>query len=208
MDEAPDSFRPQLHGPKLFDLFFHARLLDILQFFLGDEVRLYPNYTARAKLPEWERALVLWHQDGGYTAQGQDGAEVAKMRMVNVWIPLVPAREENGCMQFVPGTHKLGIVPHEKRAYYLEIAEDVLNEQLPKAVSIEVDPTDVVLFHNLLFHSGLPNKTDHVRWSMDWRYQDATQSTMRAQHGHLARSLAHGDEVVKSREDWAGRTFV
>ena len=127
--------------------------------------------------------------------------------MVNVWAPLVPATVENGCMQFIPGTHRLGVVAHEKRQFYLEIAQDELDVRLDQAVDIVTDPGDVVLFHNLMFHSGLPNTTSRVRWSMDWRYQDATQSTMRQQVGHLARSLEQSEEVVSSREDWASRVF-
>ncbi len=205
LDEAPTSFRPQLHGPKLFDLFFHPRLLDAVEIFLGNEIRLYPNYTARPKLPEWEGTLVLWHQDGGYTAQRSE--DVDTLRMINVWAPLIPAREENGCMQFVPGTHKLGVVPHEQRRHYLEIAPDYLKPRLREAASIEVDPGDVVLFHNLLFHCGLPNSSREVRWSMDWRYQDATQPTMRPQEGHIAKSRKKPERAVKSREAWASLTF-
>ena len=205
MDVAPTSFRPELHGSGLFDLFFHPQLLDVVQLLLGPEIRLYPNYTARPKFPEWEGTLVLWHQDGGYTAQAADG--VASLRMVNVWAPLVPARVENGCMQFVPGTHKLGVVPHEKREYYLEIAQEELDLRLGRAVSIEVDPGDVVLFHNLMFHCGLSNMTRSVRWSMDWRYQDATQPTMRTHKGHLARSAKEPENIVANREEWADREF-
>lgn len=205
MDDAPTSFRPELHGPLLFDLFFHKHLLDVIQIFLGNEIRLYPNYTSRPKFPDWEGTLVLWHQDGGYTAQAAEGVE--ELKMVNVWAPLVPATVENGCMQFIPGTHRLGVVPHEKRQYYLEIAQDELDRRLDQAVDVVTDPGDVVLFHNLMFHCGLPNTTETVRWSMDWRYQDATQSTMRKQVGHLARSLVSPDEVVSSREDWASRIF-
>lgn len=205
MDLAPTSFRPELHGPRLFDLFFHPHLLDVAELLLGPEIRLYPNYTARPKFPEWKGTLVLWHQDGGYTAQAAEGVET--LRMLNVWAPLVPATEENGCMQFVPGTHKLGIVPHEKREYYLEIAREELDLRLGQAVSIEVDPGDVVLFHNLMFHCGLPNRTRTVRWSMDWRYQDATQPTMRSHKGHLARSGRDPRGVVGNRRDWAERKF-
>lgn len=205
MDMAPTSFRPELHGPGLFDLFFHPQLLDVVQLLLGPEIRLYPNYTARPKFPEWKGTLVLWHQDGGYTAQAADG--VASLRMVNVWAPLVPASVKNGCMQFVPGTHKLGVVPHEKREYYLEIAQEELDLRLGQAVSIEVDPGDVVLFHNLMFHCGLPNRTRTVRWSMDWRYQDATQPTMRTHSGHMARSVKAPESVVANRKEWAARKF-
>jgi phytanoyl-CoA hydroxylase len=208
LNEAPKLFRRELHRAGLFPVFFHARLLDVVEAFLGPEIRLYPNYTARPKLPEWEGTLVLWHQDGGYT-HGQ----VEALRMVNCWAPLVPARVENGCMRFIPGTHRLGVVPHEQRPHYLEIAREYLEPRLDQAVSIEVDPGDVVLFHNLLFHQGLPNHTHTIRWSLDWRYQDATQPTMRAERGHIARTrfadAPHGDpaSAVRSADEWAGLSF-
>lgn len=209
IDDAPKSFRPELHLAELFDVFFCPALLDRVEALVGEEIRLYPNYTARPKFPEASRHLVLWHQDGGYTANQAALPEgVNELRMVNVWSPLVPATEANGCMQFVPGTHRLGVVPHEGREHYLEIAPAVLARHVERAVSIELDPGDVVLFHNLLFHQGLPNRSDHIRWSLDWRYQDATQPTMRATIGHLARSREQPDEVVKSREEWARRSFV
>ncbi len=202
LDEAPKLFRPELHLAGLFPIFFHPRLLDLMEAFLGPEVRLYPNYTARPKLPDWEGTLVLWHQDGGYT-HGQ----VEALRMINCWAPLVPARIENGCMRFIPGTHRLGVVPHEQRPHYLEIAQKYLEPRLDQAVPIEVDPGDVVLFHNLLFHQGLPNHSRAIRWSLDWRYQDATQPTMRAERGHVARSRRDPSSAVRSEEEWATLAF-
>jgi len=208
LDLAPKSFRRELHGAGLFGVFFHPKVLDLAEILLGGEIRLYPNYTARPKLPEWEGTQVLWHQDGGYTEQlGATGGKMEKLRMVNVWSPLVPARIENGCMQFIPGTHKLGAVPHVKKTHYLEIAEDYLKPRLKQAVNIEMDPGDLVLFHNLLFHQGQPNRTQKIRWSLDWRYQDATQPTLRKENGHIARSCSNPQSVVQDAKEWARLTF-
>lgn len=208
LDEAPKNLRYFLNRPGLFDLFFNSELLDLVEQILGQEIRLYPNYSARPKLPDWEGTLVLWHQDGGYTDSmaGQNGS-ADELRMVNVWSPLVPTRVENGCMQFIPGTHKLGIVPHVSKRHYLEVAEEHLKPRLKYAVNIEVNPGDVVLFHNLMFHCGLPNKSMTVRWSLDWRYQDATQPTMRTENGHLARSRNNPAAVVQSASQWASLTL-
>jgi ectoine hydroxylase-related dioxygenase (phytanoyl-CoA dioxygenase family) len=201
-DEARSLFRPELHLPGLYPLFFHPGLLDLVDLLLGPELRLYPNYSARPKLPDNPRTLVLWHQDGGYT-----GGDAGILRMVNVWTALVPATVENGCMEFIPGTHRLGVVPHEAREYYLEIAEEYLAPRRDQAVAIETEPGDAVLFHNLLFHRGLPNRSNSVRWSLDWRYQDATQPTQRAENGHLARSSANSQAVVSGAEQWANLSF-
>ncbi|MEZ4676821.1 MAG: phytanoyl-CoA dioxygenase family protein [Caldilineaceae bacterium] len=200
--QAPNLLRRELHLPGLFAIFFHSQLLDLVEQLLGGEIRLYPNYSARPKYPDFAPTEVLWHQDGGYT----EGA-VEQLRMVNVWAPLVPARVDNGCMQFIPGTHRLGVVPHERRDYYLEIREDALAPRLAQAIPMELDPGDLVLFHNLLFHRGLPNHADHIRWSLDWRYQDATQPTLRKEAGHLARSQQHSDQVVRNADHWAQLHF-
>ncbi|MBM3265184.1 MAG: phytanoyl-CoA dioxygenase family protein [candidate division Zixibacteria bacterium] len=211
-DQMPRIFRRELHLAGMFDLFFHPGLLDIVEQLLGGEIRLYPNYSVRPKLPDHAPTLVLWHQDGGYTQNwhldaGHCEKAIETLRMVNVWFPLVPARERNGCMQFIPGTHRLGLVPHEGREFYLEISKEVLEPFLPNAVSIEVDPGDLVLFHNMLFHQGLPNRSDQVRWSMDWRYQDATQSTLRTATGHIARSRLHPEQVVADAVQWTQLSF-
>jgi ectoine hydroxylase-related dioxygenase (phytanoyl-CoA dioxygenase family) len=202
LEDAPKSFRTELHLAGLYDFFFNPRLLDVVQMFLGDEIRLYPNYTARPKLPDHAGTVVLWHQDGGYTESASGGSDVNELRMVNVWSPLVPARVENGCMQFVPGTHRLGVVPHERKEHYLEIAPEFLEPRVDEAINVELDPGDAVLFHNLLFHRGLPNHSKTIRWSLDWRYQDATQPTLRKESGHLARSQSTPQAVVQSAAQW------
>lgn len=207
LDIAPKSFRRELHLAGLFGIFFNACVLDLVSQFLGTEIRLYPNYTVRPKFPQWEGTEVLWHQDGGYTAGAADARGVRDLKMVNVWAPLVPATTHNGCMEFAPGTHRLGVVPHEKREHYLEIASDQLNRYVGETVAVELEPGDVVLFHNLLFHRGLPNLSDGIRWSCDWRYQDANQPTMRKETGHLARSRKFAEDVVASAEDWATKVF-
>jgi ectoine hydroxylase-related dioxygenase (phytanoyl-CoA dioxygenase family) len=110
-------------------------------------------------------------------------------------------------MQFVPGTHKMGVVDHVHREFYLEIVESELKPRLDSAVDVICNPGDVVLFSNLLFHRGQPNVTQTVRWSADWRYQDATQPTLRVTEGHMARSKAHPEKIVKSADEWRSLVF-
>jgi ectoine hydroxylase-related dioxygenase (phytanoyl-CoA dioxygenase family) len=111
-------------------------------------------------------------------------------------------------MQFVPGTHRLGSVPHVKKEHYLELAPDILEQYEDQAVDIELDPGDVVLFHNMLFHRGMPNLSKTIRWSLDWRYQDATQPTMRTQQGHIARSRKNPESAVRGAGQWGQLSFT
>ena len=212
IDEAPKSFRRELHLPGFYGFFFHKQLLDVVELVIGSEIRLYPNYTVRPKLPDWEGTRIWWHQDGGYTHyvhtdKSIKSNDVADLRMLNVWSPLVPARELNGCMQFVPGSHKLGVVPHVSRRYYLEIIDPKYTALFDNAISIELNPGDVVLFSNLLFHQGLPNRSKTVRWNLDWRYQDGQQPTLRKEQGHIARSESCPSRAVQTADEWAKLHF-
>ena len=199
---APYTWRMRLNLPGFFHLFFHPELLDVVEQFLGPEIRLYPAYNARAKLPYNKKTEVLWHQDSAYTKFESD-----RLRMITAWTPVVPCTYENGAMQIIPGTHKAGRVRHVKKEHYLEIDENVLVAVAGQATHLEVIPGDVVLLHNMLFHRGLLNRSNHTRWNMDWRYQDATQPTMCVWEGSLARSRLHPERTVRSPEQWASMTF-
>lgn len=209
---SPKSLRKNLHRKAMYGLLFCPQVLDLVESILGAELRLYPNYTVRPKFTDDAKTLVLWHQDAGYTnhsaKEKHQGLGIEDLRMVNVWTPLVAARPENGCMQFIPGTHKLGVVSHEKREHYLEIVERELTPRLNDAIDVMVDPGDVVLFNNLLFHRGQANTSGKIRWSCDFRYQDASQPTLRPESGHLARSQANPDGVISTAEQWANASFV
>lgn len=203
--QAPGLFNKELHVAGFYDFFFNAGLLDIAESFLGSEIRLYPNYYLRPKMPGDDAFRVLWHQDAAYTDNFKGGGNVEVLQTVNCWASMVPARSENGCMQFIPGSHKLGLVPYTQKEHYLEIDREHLEPLLSKAIDIETEPGDVVLFHNMLFHQGLPNMSGTIRWSIDWRYQDATQPTLRPSNGHLARSRTNPAMTVRSPQDWIAR---
>ncbi len=56
--------------------------------------------------PPHNNTSTAWHQDEGYN-HGP-----IPLRAVHFWIPLQPVNNENGCMWFVPGSHRLGLVEH------------------------------------------------------------------------------------------------
>jgi phytanoyl-CoA hydroxylase len=206
-EASPAFFRDELHREALFSFLLNKDLLDIAEYFIGGEIRLYPNYMCRPKLPDDYRTQITWHQDAAYTASTKMG-DVEQLSTVNLWAPLVPARFENGCMQFIPGSHKMGLVPyHTAQEIHLEIDNNVLEPLLKKAINIELDPGDVVMFHNMLFHQGLPNRSTTIRWSSDWRYQDATQPTLRKFNGHIARSRKSSASQVQNAKHWQELSF-
>jgi ectoine hydroxylase-related dioxygenase (phytanoyl-CoA dioxygenase family) len=58
-------------------------------------------------------------------------------------------------MQFIPKTHKLGVVKHIEKEYYLDIDSQVLDPLLDQAVDVQLDPGDIDLFNNLLLRRHL-----------------------------------------------------
>lgn len=82
---------------------------------------MFGNYSARPKIPYSEKQNVVFHQDAGLNADGSPNSSNVKEReidfgtynMINCWTPLVIANKNSGCMDFIPKSHKLGILEHK-----------------------------------------------------------------------------------------------
>jgi ectoine hydroxylase-related dioxygenase (phytanoyl-CoA dioxygenase family) len=97
----------------------------------------------------------------------------------------------------------------DRATYSTSIHPDIVAREEAQCapVPIETFPGDVVLFQNLTFHCGTANSSKSVRWSMDWRYQDADQPTHRPPQGYLARSALSPDQIPSSPAVWAATPF-
>lgn len=203
--------------PTFFDLMRTPRLLDIAETLCGPELIASSVYRLRPKVPGHRQSPVPWHQDSGYFEPTCDKALV-----LTVWLPLVNATQENGCMWVLPGGHKPGkVVRHRSssKGPYLEILEEDLPPGTPRCVP--VPKGGALLMTNLIPHASFDNVSDGVRWSMDLRYQSAALPTNAdisrlpgeatdefpgacypPEKDSLIRSEARPDEVVKTRDDF------
>lgn len=208
-EKAPVQFVDELHVDAFYDMMSYPPLLDLAESVLGGEIRLAPGYFVRPKAFPDHRFQSLWHQDAAYLYLGNQGhprEAFDRIRTMNVWTPLVPVNQNNGCMQFIPGTHTDGMAehvplpPHD----YLEIDRTRLDPALHsgRVVDVVLDPGDIVLFNTLLFHQGQDNHSGQVRWSVDFRFQDARQSTLIDLQGHLLCSQVTPEKTVRSRCHW------
>jgi len=207
-----------LHGPAIFKLITHARLVDVAEALCGPEVIASSVYRLRPKIPNYGYGVVPWHQDSSYFEPYCDKALV-----LTAWVPLVEATEENGCMWVIDGSHRSPVVPHRlhKSGKYLEIE----GGKLPpgERVCCPVPKGGALLMTNRLVHGSFANRTEVVRWSMDLRYQSAALPTNAAitrlpgeslpsqelgvpaacyppEPDFLVRSLRRPDEVVRTYE--------
>ncbi|MDE2127148.1 MAG: phytanoyl-CoA dioxygenase family protein [Armatimonadetes bacterium] len=161
-----------LHGPAIFNLLRHGPLLDVAEQLCGPELIASSVYRLRPKIPGHVQSPVPWHQDSGYFEPYCDKALV-----LTVWLPLVDANEENGCMWVLPRSHKRGVMRHRSRTGkpYLEIPDEALPEIEPLCVPVRRG--SALLLTNLTAHASFENRTNRVRWSMDLRYQSAALPT-------------------------------
>jgi ectoine hydroxylase-related dioxygenase (phytanoyl-CoA dioxygenase family) len=159
------------YGREMFKLIKHPKLLAKLESLTGGpEIVASSVFRVRPKLPKIGRGVVPWHQDSGYFA-----AHCDEHLIITCWIPLVDATVENGCMRILPRAHRSGIVPHHTggNAGFLVIKDEDLPDDPGKAVVAECPRGGVVFMTNLTPHCSTPNTSDHIRWSVDLRFQSA-----------------------------------
>lgn len=173
---ASSMWNSNLVMPSFFHLMRTPKLLDIVEQLVGPEIIASSVYRLRPKVPSHDQSPVPWHQDSGYFEPYCDTALV-----LTVWLPLVDATEENGCLWVKPGGHRVNrVVSHTqaKGKPYLAIPDDVMRD-LPgdDPICVPVKKGGCLMLTNLLPHGSFENKTDIVRWSMDLRYQSASLPT-------------------------------
>src|SRR5439155_6292809 len=193
-------------GKAAFEFLRNERLLDLVEAFVGPEITCSPIQHIRAKLPaalspelqgKGDTHVAPWHQDAGVT-----WADADPYFILTVWIPLVDATPENGCMEILPGLVGMGLLPHHTQT---GVGTTVVPEHLPNTepVALPVKRGGVILMHKEIPHRSTPNRTDTVRWSMDLRYQKTGTPTGRPFHPEfVVRSRAHPASVLTDHAAW------
>jgi ectoine hydroxylase-related dioxygenase (phytanoyl-CoA dioxygenase family) len=158
--------------PSFFGLMTNPKLLDVAEQFCGPELIASSVYRLRPKVPSHSWSPVPWHQDSGYFEPYCDLGLI-----LTVWLPLVDATEERGCLWVMPRMHKGGLFYHHPDAmsHYLVIPDEEFGGR--QAVPAPVPKGGVLFLTNRTPHASFENKTDVVRWSMDLRYQSAALPT-------------------------------
>lgn len=158
--------------PSFFHLMTNSKLLDVAEHFCGPELIASSVYRLRPKVPSHAWSPVPWHQDSAYMEAYCDFG-----LLLTVWVPLVDATEERGCLWVMPRAHKGALFLHRPDAHghYLVIPETEFEGHQP--VCAPVKKGGVLLLTNRTPHASFENKTDTVRWSLDLRYQSASLPT-------------------------------
>ena len=99
------------------------------------------------------------------------------------------ATEENGCLKFVAGSHKLGPLQHilhtvEDYGEYEQPHLPLEDYPLSSAVSCPANAGDVVFFSILTIHGSAPNRTNDWRRLIRVGYRDPQNPALLPQHKH------------------------
>lgn len=141
-------------------------ILDAVEGVLGPDILIY---AAELFIKEARtKQIVTMHQDLTYWGLGAiDG-------MVTAWLALSPATPESGCMDFVKGSHKNPILPHEDTFdanNLLSRGQEVKVDVAPEdRVPIVLQPGEFSLHHGLTIHGSGPNVSDDRRIGVVVRY--------------------------------------
>ena len=106
-----------------------------------------------------------WHQDYGYWYKNQF---LFPDQLVSVMVALTEANKENGCLQVIKGTHKLGRVNHGFAGEQVGADMTMVNNALKtmEHIYVELEPGDALFFHSNILHRSEANLSDRPRWSL------------------------------------------
>lgn len=114
--------------------------------------------------PARQGTLLPWHQDAW--------AYLDRQPLVTVWTALDPATKANGCVQVIPGSHRLGRINPDDYSGYLNAAQVAEHCPEDKIVYAEMAAGEVLLLHNWLLHRSDTNATDNPRRGFSVCYMD------------------------------------
>lgn len=154
------------YGP-VFDLLCEPRIVRPVVDLLGPNVIGWGSHYF-CKLPG-DKKPVDWHQDASYWP-------LSHTKTVTVWLAIDDADLENGCMQFLAGSHRDGHAEHIQDA---TTSGGVLGrgitevERYGTPIANPLRAGQMSIHSDLLIHGSSPNDSDRRRCGLTLRYCSA-----------------------------------
>jgi hypothetical protein len=141
----------------------HPALITLFERMLGGPILPHPRVLMRNIFPDREDYTTKAHQDYP-NVQGTK-------EVFTAWFPLIDCPLETGPLQIAAGTHTGEVYDFDigMGAGGIEITDPFDGRWVSGPFAIG----DVLIFHSLAVHKGVPNRGDRLRMSMDVRYQRA-----------------------------------
>lgn len=139
----------------------HPALIGLFKRMLGGPILPHPRVLMRNIFPSRDEFTTKAHQDFP-NVQGST-------KVFTAWIPLIDCPMQVGPLQVASGSHTRGVFEFQigAGAGGIEISDPLEG----RWVSNDFSLGDVLIFHSMVVHKGVPNRSDKLRMSMDVRYQ-------------------------------------
>ena len=110
--------------------------------------------------PPRQGGVVAWHQDYSYWTRTKP------ISHLTCWIALDDVSLENGCLHYVPGSHRWPLLPITGLAGDMNAVQSVLNDEQKaqfKPVPVEIPKGYASFHHSLMIHGSYANRSDRPR---------------------------------------------
>jgi ectoine hydroxylase-related dioxygenase (phytanoyl-CoA dioxygenase family) len=148
--------------------------------------------------PARHGGVVAWHQDYSYWTRTEPLAHLT------CWIGLDDSTRDNGCVQYVPRSHRWPDLPVTGLAGDMDAIQSVLTEEQKrqfKPVAIELKKGEASFHHPRMIHGSYANTTDRPRRATVINvFRDGVRSASNA-------PLLEGVPVIASGEKMCGQFF-
>jgi ectoine hydroxylase-related dioxygenase (phytanoyl-CoA dioxygenase family) len=141
------------------------RIINSISQLIGDESKVCHFHSKLMQKEPKVGGAWEWHQDYGYWYKHQF---MFPDELISVMVALTPANKENGCLQVIKGSHKMGRVSHGFAGEQIG-ADMIMVDNALKTMDLvyaELEPGDALFFHSNLLHRSEANLSDFPRWSI------------------------------------------
>jgi ectoine hydroxylase len=180
-------------GDGIYGMFARCRrVVDASEQILDDEV--YHYHSKMIMKDARVGGAWAWHQDYGYWYQNG----VLYPDLVSVFIAADPCTRENGCLQVIPGSQRLGRIDHilsgdQAGADPARVSQ--ILQRLPLA-HVEMHPGDALFFHPNLLHRSDRNTSPDPRWSLICCYNARRNDPYKESHHPRYTPLSKVDDAM------------
>jgi hypothetical protein len=146
--------------PGLHDVLWNPAFVMAASQLLGDKPVRFWHDQIFYKPPQ-KGGVVAWHQDYSYWTR------TTPIAHITCWCALDDATEENGCLQYIPGSHKWGLLPKPVIAGNMHGIREFLNEEQQKQFdNVQLAPVkagEAIFHHSLTLHGSGENRSARPR---------------------------------------------
>jgi hypothetical protein len=172
--------------PLFLEYMQHPLFRSITRRVIGEDVSIFRAMFMNK--PAHRGTILPYHQDGGTQWN------LTMDPIVTIWTALDDSTVENGCVQVIPGSHKLGLL--SERGHTITPEQEALYARDEDSVYLEAKAGEVFFLHNFLLHRSGVNPIDRPRRAFSVVYMDAATRTRNGR----AFPIVFGRDALQPRE--------